>query len=392
MWRNLIPVFSKQHPNIEWIRAVGAMIGGVIGVGIFGIPYTFAQSGFVLGAIELFVIAFLILVLLLMLSEVAIQTPGKHRLIGYMRVYLGKKWAFVMLWAFAISLWGAMIAYLIIGGGFLHTLFSPIFGGDRFIYQILIILPIAFLTAHGVRYIAKVELYIIGALLFLFGFITLAAIPYIDLSNLTTVSYDQFFLPYGVLIFAFGGLGMVPEIKDILGKKQEWRLAHAVIAGHLIIAAIYLFFSLAVLGVTGSMTTESAFDGLIPVLGPVFAIVGSFLGALTIISIFSLLSIQLQDTFQFDYGMKKLTAWLFVLSVPLILFLLGVREFIELIGFMGSIFGGLTAISVILMYQKMRKSPICRMHRCINIPQSISFLLMALFVLGIIWTIIDSLL
>ncbi|MDG1950529.1 MAG: aromatic amino acid transport family protein, partial [bacterium] len=65
-----------KHPNIRFLRSVGMMIGAIVGVGVFGLPYAFSQSGFPLGIIELIVVGGLLVIMQLMFAEVAVQTPG----------------------------------------------------------------------------------------------------------------------------------------------------------------------------------------------------------------------------------------------------------------------------------------------------------------------------
>jgi amino acid permease len=364
------------------------MIGGIIGAGVFGLPYAFSKSGVAIGLLELLVIGAFLLVLQLMFAEVAIQTPGKHRLTGYIDHYLGRAWKWVGIVAMSFGIWGAMLAYMVIGGDFLSTLFSSTNGGGSVVFSFLIAILTGFMIYGGLRRASRVETVVVCALLFLFVFIIFACLPHLRFENFISLDATKAFLPYGVVLFALTGLGIVPEMKDVLGVKHKHLLAPSIVLGMSLIIILYVFFSLSIAGVTGAQTTQTAFDGLIPYLGNGFGAITSILGALTIISIYSILGVELMNTFKFDFRISHLVAWLMVVLVPVALFAFGVREFIGIIGFVGAVFNGVLGILVALCYFKMRRSPVCVTSHCINFPAPLTWVLVAIFGVGIIAEII----
>ena len=375
------------HPNRPFLKSVGMMIGGVVGVGIFGLPYAFAQGGFSLGLLELFFLGGMLLVLQLMLGEIVAQTPGHHRLVNYIGMYLGRFWKWVTLLTLSLGVWGAMLAYLVVGGTFLHLLLSPVLGGETTAYSYVIAVAASLLIFGGLRLAARIEYLVVGALLFLFTFIVLACAPHIDFSHLATVDVKNFFLPYGVILFSLAGMGIVPELKDVLGKNHQRLLSPVIVTSMVSILMLYALFAFAVVGVTGGETTPMAFVGLVPYLGETFLVVATLLGSLTILSIYMVLGIELLNTFTFDFGLRHKSAWLVVCAVPVILFTFGLREFVEIIGFVGSVFGGILGILVALAYWSMRRRGVCRTHHCINFPAPLTWLIIAIFLGGILFEI-----
>ncbi len=361
------------------------MIGAIIGVGVLGLPYAFAQSGVGIGLLILLIVAILLTFLQLMLSEVCLQTPGKHRLVGLVERYIGHRWRWIAMAAMAFGIWGAMIAYMIVGGRFLHLLLGPVFGGPEIVYSILVWLIGTTLIYRGLRFASKIEVPIVIILLFLFVFIIFLSVPEITPANYFTFNFENMFVPYGVVLFSMAGIGIVPEMADLLGKRDgKKHLGRSVIIAMSIILLLYAGFSLAVVGVTGVATSEAAFDGLIPVFGNTFGIVTTLLGSLTILSIYLVLGIEMLDTFMFDFKLKHRTSWMIVSIVPLILFLFGVREFIGLVGFIGSVFGGTLGILIALTYWKMKRSKVCKLHHCINFPSVLTWAIILLFSGGIV--------
>lgn len=375
------------HPNRSLLRSVGMMIGAIVGVGVFGLPYAFAQSGLALGLLELLVIGAILTALQLMLGEVVVQTSGHHRLVAYVQTYVGGAWKWVALAALGLGVWGAMLAYMVVGGTFLHLLLSPFFGGAPALYSYVLAGAVSALIFGGLKFAARIEYVIVGALLFLFAFIVLACVPQIDVANYATLDLSQAFAPYGVILFALAGMGIVPELKDVLGKKHARLMSPVIMISMAVILALYALFALAVVGVTGTDTSPAAFDGLAIRLGGTFRIVASLLGSLTILSIYLILGIELLNTFKFDFRLRHRTAWALVCAVPIILFAAGLREFIGIIGFVGGVFGGLLGILVALCYWSLRRRGLCRPHHCINFPAPLTWLIILIFSAGIIWEI-----
>ncbi len=363
------------------------MIGAIVGVGVFGLPFAFEQAGFPVALLELLLMGAFLTVLQLMQAEIVLQTKGRHRLVGYVREYLGERYAVVTVVAIACALWGAMIAYMIVGGNFLFLLLSPFFGGTEFVYALVLAGIVGVLLYRGVSFVSRFEVYIVGALLFLFLFVILASMPHVDPLTYFHATTHNVFLPYGIILFSLAGVGIVPEMRDLLGTQSRAQLGKAIIYGMGLILLLYVLFTAAVIGVTGTATTPVAFDGLVIVLGDTFRVVTSLLGILTILSIYLMLGIELINTFRLDFHLPHRQSWLIVMVIPVILFLLGAREFISVIGFVGSVFAGSICILIVLTYLRLKRSPCCREHTCLNFPNTFSWVLILLFVAGILFEI-----
>ena len=59
--------------------ATATLIGTIVGVGIFGVPYVVAKSGFLLGLLFLFGLGGVALLLHLFYGEIVLRTPGGSR-------------------------------------------------------------------------------------------------------------------------------------------------------------------------------------------------------------------------------------------------------------------------------------------------------------------------
>ena len=69
----------------------GLLAGGIIGAGIFALPYLFAQSGLFAGFVHLSVGALAYTFIHLLYADVILRTPGTHRFVGRSKKYLGPR-------------------------------------------------------------------------------------------------------------------------------------------------------------------------------------------------------------------------------------------------------------------------------------------------------------
>lgn len=378
------------HPNMKFIRAVATMVGSVVGVGVFGLPYVFAQAGYVTGLIVLIVLTATMVGVLFMYADVVAHTPGDHRFAGNVEAYLGKRWARVATMTLAFGFWGSMLAYLVAGG----RLFSVLFGVEGAVAETLLGLGVAALVAalsyRGLRFVARLEVWMLALLAFLFLFIVLAALPHADLSRLAVAaSSDGGLLGlYGVVFFSLtGGISAIPEMRALLGKRDS--LPYAVFVGMMCIAVLYAVFTFAVVAATGMRTSEFAVDALVPLIGDSFRVIGVSLAIVSILSIFLLGSVELQNSLRHDNRLSRLSAWALAVGVPVVLYLAGVRSFIGILEFIGAVFAGVNGILVVMTYEKMRASKVCREHVCLEVPKVATLGLVILYLSGIAVTLLS---
>jgi len=375
---------KNSQRKIFW-GAVQPLLGSIIGVGIFGLPYVFAQAGFGIGLVHLLVVGLFNLVVLLAFADLIVNTSAKSRLTGVIRRFLGDHWSyFATIVAFA-STWGAMIAYIIIGGEFLHAILAPLLGADVVFYQIFFFLVSSVLLIGGIGFIAGLELVFVLILLIMLALVLAGSLPYADFSNLTQIHSEHWFLPFGVVLFAFSGLAAIPEITQLLGKEKH-QLKKVIGTGLGLTAIVYIFFSAVVVSVTGSATSEEAVLGLGAVVGNWVTVLGVLIGLFSVFTSFLILGLSIMDTMIYDFKWRYLRAWGLAIFVPFIVFLLGARSFIGVIGFTGGILSGIIAVTVLYTYLKAKNDPQIP-KRTLAIPNWLILLTILIFTLGVGLTI-----
>ena len=338
----------------QYFYALATFSGTIIGVGLFGLPFVTVKAGIIPVLFYFFLLGGLILISHLVYGEISLRTKKPHRLPGYAKIYLGKKAGYLSVISNAIGLFGANLAYIIIGGSFLANLALPLFGGYVLAYILIYALSGAFLIYLGSKTIARSEFF---SLIIFFGillFIVIKSRPSINLNSYYLFNAKNLFLPYGVILFSLGGISVIPEIREVLGERIKL-LKNVIIVGTLIPILTYLIFIYAVVGVSGAQTTTDALTGLKEILGPNIILAGYFFGLLTTFTSYLTIGLTLKKIFWYDLNFSHFNAWVIACFIPIILYFLGLNDFIKIIGFAGAVALGVDAIITFLIYLAAKK-------------------------------------
>jgi len=336
---------------------LAVMCNTIIGVGIFGLPYVAAKVGLPLMFGYFLVIGALIAVIHLMFCEVALKTPDYKRLGGFARIYLGKWGAAVAIVSNIIGFFGIMVAFMIVGGQFLYEFASPLLGGDQAAYSFLYFLAGALLIYFGINIVSRVGLWGLAMFFAIFAILAFKGMPFFTSQNLAahTGAAGDFLLPYGAVLFALWASSSIPEVEEMLGRKNRKDLLKPVmIAASLIALVTYFLFVVMIVGITGPSTTQSAFIGLKQVLGNGAMSLFFLFGVVTSFTSFIIVGLTLKKILVYDVRIEKHVAWALTAIVPIILFLSGFKNFIDIFSLVGGVLLGLDGILIILMYQKIR--------------------------------------
>jgi tyrosine-specific transport protein len=370
----------------NFFYALSALIGMIVGVGIFGIPFSFAQAGILVGFFYLIFLSGVILMIHLFYGEIALRTNQGHGLVGYAAEYLGSWGKKVVGLVIIFEFYGALLAYLIAGGKFLNIILGPFLGGSDFIWTMMFFFFGSLMILAGLKMIAPMELLMSGFLLLIIAIFVVKGAPLLRLENLSvmSVNWSKFFLPYGVILFSLTGGAAIPEIRQIL-KGQERHLKKIIILGTLVPALFYALFALSVVGVTGKDTTEYALQGLVPYFGGSVIMLGAIFGFCAVFTSLLVIGANLKRIYCQDYRMKKGLAYFLICFVPLAGYLLGINDFILVISLIGVIAGGLEGIMTILIYRRAKKSGERLPEYNLKVSRIILFGLTLVFIFGIIY-------
>lgn len=371
-----------------FLKALAVFLGTVIGVGIFGLPFVAFKAGFFVVVLYFFFMTLVAILIHILYAEVALGTEELYRLPGYVGKYLGENWKRFSFLIIVTGLMGALLAYLIVGGRFLNSFLSPYFGGSPIFYTILFFALGAYLVFRGIKSISGVELFLLIIFLIILVLFFAKALSFIDINYFKTSDLKFLALPYGVILFSLWGAAIIPEMEEILFSglgnrvKVGAGLKKIIFWGIVFTAAIYLFFIFIVLGVSGPGTSKEAISGLEQILGGNIIKLGFIFGVITCFTSFLTLALTLKKVFWYDFGFPKHFSWFLTCFLPLTLFLLGLREFIEVISFTGAVALGLEGIIIVFLYRAFLKK---KFTRAMN---PAFYLLVGVFFLGIALEII----
>lgn len=333
------------------VLALASLIGTIIGAGVFGIPYVMAKSGIVFCLFYFLILGTVVLVLHLFFGEIILRTKQKYRLIGYTEKYLGKKAKILVSFSTIFGTIGSLLAYIILNNNFLEIIL-PSYLNHLYIGLILWAV-LCFFVFSGIKLISQVQLLMnicfFGAIFYIFS----NALPKIDINNFILADPKYIFLPYGVILFSLVGWNAIPGVEKILVEKKN--LKKVIFQAMTICLCFYILFGLFISGVTGSSTSQEAFQGLIPFLGQKVMLLGAIFGIFTVSTSFLTSANYLKNTFIFDYKIPYFISFSLVAFIPLFLFLIGVRQFIWIIAFIGIFMGLVDGTVISLIYQKAKK-------------------------------------
>lgn len=369
------------------VLATAQLVGAIIGVGVFGVPYALSKIGPVLGLAYFALLGAIQLLQHLFFAEAAIACPEKLRLPGLAERYIGPGAKHIAAVATIFGYWAGLLAYMVVGGTFLHILLSPFLGGQPFVYQVAWSLGGALLVYFGLDIVSRVDFFAtVGLLVAMIALIAIG-VPHVQPVHFFNTAITDLVLPYGVILFSLSGLPAILEMEDILkGRHTHYRFAITV--GTLLAIVLTAAFGYVVWGVTGAGVTQDAVIGLRGVLGDRISVLAAAFGFLAVSTSFFATAINLQSTIQYDYKKSRFTAWLLTGGVPFVIFLWGAKNFVSIISFSGAVFGGVTAVLVAMLYIAVTKKKLLK-GNALGVPLGFAYLSIAILSTGAayeIWT------
>lgn len=339
---------------VKTLEAILLLSGMIIGVGMFGIPFSFFKVGFWAASIELIVLTGMITVFHLLYSQIVLRTASAHRLPGYIKIYLGNRAGTFTFFVALFSIVGSLLAYLLIGSLFFDTVAKTVFPASQPIFWVIGMVAAG---AVFIRFPLGKEALINGILTaVLIGFLLLLSVfllPEINATHFSGFHPEELLFPYGVLLFALSGGIAIPDLVALL-KRDERKTRRTIVIGTLIPAALYFVFAFAVVGVSGPSVSEEALLGLGGSVPEKMILLGSAIGFLAVFTSYIILSSNFEALLRLDLGVRPRAAWLIPTFIPFLFYLLGFHNFLAIISLVGAVAGGIEAALVISAYHAMR--------------------------------------
>jgi len=317
---------SKAENNFWY--AVATLVGTIVGVGIFGLPYAAWQSGFFIGALYLAALFFVFVLLHLMFGEIILRTKEKHRLVGYVKMYLGERSQKIITLTTTLGVLGGMLIYILIGGEFLKVVLGGAieFNWHGYLIFWAVMSIILILGLKSVKWSEMIMLFFMGAVVL---FLLIWGFSKIDANYFFYFHPNNLFIPYGITMFALAGTVAIPGMRIIL-KGSENKIKKAVIFGTAIPILFYFAFIFLVIGVSGPGVTQDAISGLAYSLGGPVVFLSALFGVFLVATSYLIFGLYLKDTLIYDLNVRRNIALLFIIIVPIFLTFARFGSFIEI--------------------------------------------------------------
>lgn len=370
----------------NYFLAVAVMVGYVIGVGMFGLPYLVAKSGVLTFFIFLSFLGPVQYLMHLIYANIIVVTESYHRLPGYSAIYLGERGKKAVFFAKMTGNYCALLAYIIITGIFLHQLLSPYFGGSEFFYASILFAVEAAVVYFGIGMIARAELFMTGLLLLVVGLLVWKGCGAVEMSNYHLLDWRYILIPYGAMLFSMDGGGSLPIVARLLKRDRE-DIKSVVRIGTFLPIAVIIAFTLVVVGISGSRTTPDSLTGIKVILGDGVVFLSLIFGLLTMITSFFGVAESVKEVLNWDFKISRRLAWALAVFVPYAVYLLGVRNLTNVISFAGGIAGGTCGIVLILIFRRLREKEGGLVLFKRKPGAAVAYLLIGMFACGILYEI-----
>lgn len=336
----------KGSMRRSFVLSVLTLVGTIIGAGVFALPHLFARLG--TGQASLLFAVFVVLVAFTHAAyvDVVLDVKGAHRLPGYAKAQLGKRWGVLATMTHLIQVYGAHIIYLLLGSAFIQALMIPAEGKAARVGAMLLLWFLGATAVRGsLRRLASLEAIattIMGVL-----FVGASAAVFVSRTPATTFVPHLTWSVFGVFLFALSGLPVVAEVVDLCERKRT-AAKRATVVGTLLAGAVMWFFAWSFARAGGTLMTQDprSLLSVLPVWG---AWMVPLLGLLAIGTSYVTTAEDLQVTWRRDYGISDRSAWLITMVPPLIIALLMNDGFLMLATILGTVCGGLNGILVGMM-------------------------------------------
>ncbi len=351
------------------IEAIFIFLSTIIGLGVFVLPYTFLKGGFWFIFWFLFWL-FSFFIIHLIFAEIIFQTKETHNLPGLAGIYLHKDLKH-LVWVF--DFFGTLGVFLIYLLAF-ERFWSVVLEEYTFLAKLIFALFNIYFISRNLKIFAKFETLLGLSIIIFFVFISLWLAFQVNFSNFYLIfqGSKDFFLPYGVLLFAFSGTSAVPLALDVLGRNKE-KFVKVNLISLVLVSLIYLFYALSVLGFLGLNVSETSLESLKPFLPlPLFL-------AILILVTFNIMLVDLAFYLKrgliFDYNFSQTKANLILIFSILFLLFISPDSLVKIISVISEIFLGFNLLVLTLIYLKLKEKKYFKFNKALIIFISLVFAL-----------------
>ncbi len=334
----------------RWVKSSAILSSTIIGAGIFSLPYVFKTTGIYLGAFYLIVGVLVITLIHLFYAEILLSSDKKEGFVGYVKEYLNKPLSYLSFFNSVVAVIVDMTIFLLLSGSFLKLL-----NIDNSIGVMVFWLAGSWVFFWKMKSISRAEILGFFGIVLTIIIIALYAISKhsLLLPNPSRLNLETFLFPLAPILFSLYGRTGIP----IVLKNEESNLNKAdskksIILGTILPGIIYLTFIISVFGITPTPSPDTI-GGLTQILPSPLLIIIGILGIVALWTTYITFELDVRKIITWDFKIPSSISTGIVIITPLILWLMGIRNFIQLVSISGGILLPVEAIIISLIALKI---------------------------------------
>lgn len=341
------------------VMAALAMVGTIIGAGIFGLPAAFAAVGFWPGTLLFWVLAIATTITHVLFAGLLLNEHRRMRLTGLVDRHLDPFFHVVAQITYPLQIVASVFAYLILGGEFLSVLTRAIgIQAPVGVWQLLFWILGGVTVLFGLKMVAKINSVATSAKMAALLLAVVVAWPLVEFGYTRLGGWTDWFLPFGIFLYALSGLSAVGETVEITRRNKNDAL-WAVGIGTLVSALLSWLFGVAIYLAARGYPLRTIPE-VISVLPSGWALLIPFLGLLSVLTAYLGMAEDLKETLDLDFKLDAKQATIIALGLPALMLLAFSRDFLGTIGFIGSVFVGINGLMICAMafksFEKERRA------------------------------------
>lgn len=330
------------------LMAALAMVGTIIGAGIFALPAAFAAVGFWQGSLLFWILALATIVTHILFAGLLLNEHRRMRLTGLVERKLDPFFHVVAQITYPLQIVGSIFAYLILGGEFLSVLTQAIgINAPVGLWQIVFWILGGGTVLFGLKTVARVNSLATGAKMAALLLAVVVVWPFVDVGYMRLSGWTDWFLPFGIFLYALSGLSAVGETIEITRRNKHDAL-WAVGIGTGVSAVLSWLFGVGIFLAAHGYPLRTVSD-VISVLPSGWALLIPILGLLSVMTAYLNMAEDLKETLDLDFKLTAKQAVAIALGLPVLMLLAFSRDFLGTIGFIGSVFVGMNGLMICAM-------------------------------------------
>ena len=355
LMRKQVKIFTLRISTIKVERTItpkeglAILIGTQVGAGVLGLPYAASKVGFIPAFVILIGVMLLMLFTALIVLKLSTEMRGAQMSTIAQRT-LGKLGGWTMYLSILLMSFGALLAY-VAGMG---SVFASLFGVNETVGAIIFWVLASFVIYLGLEASGKAELILSYTMLVLFIGVAAMLLPHAKLENGLYIEMGGILSMTGVAIFSLGCHTIIPDVYKGIGDYDKAK--KVVIGAFLIPTILYAVFMIVFLLVFGKGTPQIATQGIETLYGKIGNIIGNAIPLIAITTSYIGVGLAQQSNSREFLRLKKPIAWALTAVPPIAVYLMGIRNFADVLAFAGDTGDMLAFIILPILIWVIRKT------------------------------------